>query len=327
MHFRSRQSFSSIQAFQRCDMIWNFVCAHWGIHSQQCTMLQCFRTLIRLNMFLVPLTSIHSPFITILFHCCDIMSTASSSIHVSNKLSSFSPSSASVQYYEMILKPLCPFQLKHSPYSQSVLQWCHMLQVFSSFTPYQVHAVVYKHAVFQLCDLLQMFLESTWAETYPVAYDRWCFRAVTCFMCLFFYTVLNACNSLSPSVVSVLLHSSSLVSYTLVQIHLEVVHHQLLSSVICFNCFCRYQFIHTRTFITIQCFWAVIWLNESPSYPRSNTPSVHQHPVFQLCDTIQVLYHPFSEDTANNLSNSSASVLWIFKVFLHPNSSGKIKRL
>ena len=134
-------------------------------------------------------------------------------------------------------------------------------------------------------------------------------------------------QSLSPSVVSVLLHSSSLVSYTLVQTHLEVVHHQLLSSLICFNCFCRYQFIHTHTLFTILCFRAVIWLNESPSYPRSNTPSVHQHPVFQLCDTIQVLYHPFSEDTANNLSNSSASVLWIFKVFLHPNSSGKIKRL
>ena len=172
-----------------------------------------------------------------------------------------------------------------------------MLQVLSSFTPYQVHAVVYKHAVFQLRDLLQIFLESTSAETYPVAYDRWCFHAVTCFKCFFFYAVLNACNSLSPSVVSVRLHSSSLVSYTLVQIHLEVVHHQLLSSVICFNCFCRYQFIHTRTFITILCFRAVIWLNESPSYPRSNTPSVHQHPVFQLCDTIQVLYHPFSEDT------------------------------
>ena len=162
--------------------------------------------------------------------------------------------------------------------------------------------------MFQLYDLLQMFLESTWAETYPVAYDRWCFRVVTCFKC-FFYAVLNACNSLSPSVVSVLLHSSSLVSYTLVQIHLEVVHHQLLSSVICFNCFCRYQFIHTHTFITILCFRAVIWLNESPSYPKSNTPSVHPHPLFQLCDTIQVLYHPFSEDTANNLSNSSASVL------------------
>lgn len=127
--------------------------------------------------------------------------------------------------------------------------------------------------------------------------------------------MLNACNSLSPSVVSVLLHSSSLVSYSLVQIHLEVVHHQLLSSVICLNCFCTYQFINTHTFFSILCFRAVIRLNESPSYPRSNTPSIHQHPVFQLRDTVQVLQHPFLEDTADNLSNSSASVLWIFKCF------------
>lgn len=61
-----------------------------------------FQALIKLNVFLVPLTSIYLPLITIWFHCCDIMSTASSSIPVSNKPSSFFPSSVSVQYYEMI---------------------------------------------------------------------------------------------------------------------------------------------------------------------------------------------------------------------------------
>ena len=46
---------------------------------------------------------------------------------------------------KLFLEPLCPSEFKHSQYSQSVLQWCHMLQVLSSFTPYQVHSVVYKY--------------------------------------------------------------------------------------------------------------------------------------------------------------------------------------
>ena len=66
-----------------------------SVESPLCTeayiaiILQCFRALIRLNVFLVPLTSVYLPLITILFHCCDIMLTASSSIPVSNKPSSF----------------------------------------------------------------------------------------------------------------------------------------------------------------------------------------------------------------------------------------------
>ena len=136
-----------------------------------------------------------------------------------------------------------------------------------------------------------------------------CFSAVTCFKCFFFYSLLTTSNSLSPSIVSVLQHSSSLFSYTLLQIHQAVVHHEVFSSVSCFNVFCTYQFIHTHKCITILCFRAVILLNESPSYPRSNTPSIDQYPVFLLRDTFQVFYHLFLEDISNNLSNSSVPVL------------------
>ena len=37
-----------------------------------------------------------------------------------------------------------------------------------------------------------------------------CFSAVTCFKCFFFYSMVNTSNSLSPSTVSVLLHSARL---------------------------------------------------------------------------------------------------------------------
>ena len=195
-------------------MIWKFVGPHWGIHSQYFIILQCFRALIRLNVFLVPLTSIYSLFINILFHCCDIMSTTSSFIPVLNN---------PVVFF---------FFFPHLVLVFSTMKWFWSLcvhpssnivsipnQCFSDVTCFKcfLHSLHIKYIqsfknmqCFSCVTCFKCFSNPLELKHTQEFMTIQCFSAVTCFKCFFFYSMVNTSSSLSPLVVSVLLHSASL---------------------------------------------------------------------------------------------------------------------
>ena len=208
IHPRSRQYLSPYQRFS--GVTW-FEMLFVHTEAYIAIILQCFRALIRLNVFLVPLTSVYLPLITILFHCCDIMLTASSSIPVSNKPSSFvclfvcfcfSPPAPRhlvlvFSTRKWFLEPLCPSQFKHSQYSQSMFSDVTCFKCFLRSLHIKYLQSFINIQCFSCVTCFKYFSKPFELKHTQQLMAIQCFSDVTCFQCLFFYSMLNTSNSSS----------------------------------------------------------------------------------------------------------------------------------
>ena len=158
-------------------------------------------------MILVPLTSIYSPFITILFHCHDTMSTASLSIPVSNKSSSFFPHlvlafSTMKWFWRLCVHP-----------SSNIVCIPNVSVMSHASSAFFIHSISSTFSRLKTCNVSVVWLASNVSLihlSWNIPMTIQCFSGVTCFKCFFFYSMVNTSNSLSPSTVSVLLHSARL---------------------------------------------------------------------------------------------------------------------